>query len=167
MLGTILAHSTTILPVTSIKQTSLIQAPCKPHHFPSSLSQSCQSHQVELQKRKRESPLLVCLAEAGIVDAMPSIRLARNVVPPTEPASMRSPDEIAPSLHEAAFISSLSANRGTRSEKGKRRENCKLRQLSSLEAILGLIMNHIQWPVSADRAPVSQTRRLDRKDIRR
>jgi hypothetical protein len=167
MLGTILAHSTTTSPVTLISQTSLIQPHCKPHPFPSSLNQSRQLHQVEPQRPRRESLLLVCLVEAGIVGAMPSIRPARSVMTQTEPASMPSPDEIAPSLQEAALTSSLYANRGVQSEKGKRREKCKLLQLSNLEAILGLIMNHVQCPVSADRAPAPQMHRLDRKDTQR
>jgi hypothetical protein len=167
MLGTILAHSTTTSPVTLIKQTSLTQIPCKPHPSPSSLNQSCQLHQVEPQRPRRESLLLVCLVEAGIVGVMPSIRPARSVATPTEPASMRSPDEIAASLQEAALTSSLSANRGARSEKGKRYERCKQLQLFNLEAVSGLIMNHVQCPVSADRAPAPQMHRLDRKDIRR
>jgi hypothetical protein len=167
MLGTISAHSTTTSPVTLIRQTSFIQPHCKSHPFPPSLNQSCQLHQAEPQRPRRESLLLVCLVEAGIVGVMPSIRLARSATTPTEPASMRSPDEIGPSLQEAALTSSLPANRGARIEKGKRREKCKLLQLSNLEAILVLVMNHIQCPVSADRAPVPQMHRLDRKDIQR
>jgi hypothetical protein len=166
MLGTTLGHSNTISLLTLIKQTSLTPL-CKLHPFPPSRNQSRQSHQVEPQKPRPGSLLLVCLVEAGIVGVMPSIRLARSVVTPIEPASMRSPDEIAPSLHEATSTSSRFASRVTLCREEKKREECNLLQLSDFETILSLIMNHIQCPVSADRAPAFHRHRLDRKATRR
>jgi hypothetical protein len=166
MLGTVLAHSTTTSPATSIQQTSPT-LPCKPYPFPPSLDQSRQPHQIESQKPRPGSLLLAYLVEAGIVGAMPFIRLARSATTPTEPASMQSPDETARSLQEATFTRIPPANRDAWNREGKKCKKCSLPQLSNFKAISTLIMNHIQCPLSADQAPASRMHRLDRKDTRR
>jgi hypothetical protein len=78
---------------------------------------------------------------------------------------MQSPDEIAPHLHEATFTVSLSANTGNRSEEMNKCMGCNVFQLSCLEAIASLIMNHNQYQVSADRAISFQGYRLDQENI--